>query len=124
MIDENPITSIITLNENGLKLKAQFKDNRLSDLLELTTIYKLWGCLQEKFLFKPKAQAALFVLLFSLCFQDAALKCKSSLSTLSYINDDIKRYASSSILFLCYGTPKSGLPWLSQDSLVKNPPAT
>ena len=41
MIDENPITSIITLNENGLKLKAQFKDNRLSDLLELTTIYKL-----------------------------------------------------------------------------------
>lgn len=41
MIDQNPVISIITLNENGLKLKTQFEDNRLSDWVKPTTLSML-----------------------------------------------------------------------------------
>lgn len=41
MIDQNLVISIITLNENGLKLKTQFKDNRLSDWVKPTTLSML-----------------------------------------------------------------------------------
>lgn len=96
MTDQNPNSSIITLNENALKPPVC----RLSDWIKTKNYLYAVYIIRETFCLNKNSNSSIYSVVQSL-FSRYCFKHKPSLSIFSYINDDFQIHR----LFVLY-TPK------------------